>query len=302
MSPNTYDTPVAAIRKLETLNTTTKFSEIISAATNLSIHHSVTRHRRTKIRSRNSPPIMALPPTVATRLLIIDDDVKLCRLISDYLSPLGYEIALAHTGPEGLERAKREQFGAVLLDVMLPGMNGFDVLRELRQYSHTPVLMLTALGEESDRIVGLELGADDYIPKTFSTRELLARLRAVLRRSAITLQQNRPPEESPLTIRELWVDPAARTATLNDCPLALTPIEFDLLVALARSTGRVRTREQLLLEVADRDFEAFDRAIDVHISSLRHKLGDDPRAPRFIETVRSVGYRMRKPESTTMTM
>lgn len=230
----------------------------------------------------------------ATKLLMIDDDEKLCRLVASYLSPLGYEVATAHTGPEGVERATQEPFAAVILDVMLPGMNGFDVLREIRKRSQVPVLMLTALGDEPDRIVGLEMGADDYLPKTFSTRELLARLRAVLRRSAATIQRQEPPRRAPVVVGDLWIDPEARTAALGGAPLVLTPIEFDLLYALASSAGRVRTREQLLLEAADRDLDAFDRTIDVHISSLRRKLGDDPRAPRFIETVRSAGYRMRK--------
>jgi DNA-binding response OmpR family regulator len=229
------------------------------------------------------------------RLLIIDDDVKLCRLLGSYLSPLGYEVVAAHSGPEGLERALHDQFAAVILDVMLPGMNGVDVLRELRKSSQVPVLMLTAMGEEPDRIVGLEMGADDYLPKTFSTRELLARLRAVLRRSAATAERTESPRNAPIRVGELWLDPDARTAAVGDRPLTLTPVEYGLLLALARSAGRVLTREQLLQEAADRDIEAFDRAIDVHISSLRRKLGDDPRSPRFIETVRSAGYRMRKP-------
>jgi DNA-binding response OmpR family regulator len=230
-----------------------------------------------------------------TRLLVIDDDVKLCRLLGNYLRPLGYHVEAAHSGPEGLERAQQEQFAAVILDVMLPGMGGFDVLRELRRTSQVPVLMLTALGEEPDRIVGLEIGADDYLPKTFSTRELLARLRAVLRRAAATAQHSEPARKAPVQVGDLWIDEESRTAALGDRPLVLTPLEFDLLLVLARSAGRVRGREQLLLEVADRDFEGFDRAIDVHISSLRRKLGDDARAPRYIETVRSAGYRMRKP-------
>jgi DNA-binding response OmpR family regulator len=232
-----------------------------------------------------------------TRLLMIDDDEKLCRLVASYLSRLGYDVAAAHTGPEGLARAIEEPFAAVILDVMLPGMNGFDVLREIRRHTQTPVLMLTALGEEPDRIVGLEMGADDYLPKTFSTRELLARLRAVLRRSAVTAQRREPPRRAPVVVGDLWIDADARQAALRDAPLPLTPIEFDLLYALASSAGRVRTREQLLMETADRDLDAFDRSIDVHISSLRRKLGDDPRAPRFIETVRSAGYRMRKAEA-----
>jgi len=233
------------------------------------------------------------------RLLIIDDDAKLCRLLSDYLGPLGYDVAAASTGPEGLERARQEVFAAIILDVMLPGMNGLDVLRELRRESQVPVLMLTALGDEPDRIVGLEMGADDYLPKNFSTRELLARLRAVLRRSAATASLKEPARCAPIAVGGLWVDVEARTAALDEIPLTLTPVEFDLLVALARAAGRVRTREQLLLEAADRDFESFDRAIDVHISSLRRKLGDDARAPRFIETVRGAGYRLRKPGSET---
>ncbi len=234
---------------------------------------------------------------MATRLLIIDDDVKLCRLIGDYLQPLGYQVETAHNGVEGLERAVHEPFAAVILDVMLPGKNGFDVLQELRKHSQVPVLMLTALGDEPDRIVGLEIGADDYLPKTFSTRELLARLRAVLRRSAVTAGVREPAREAPVSVGELWIDPEQRVATFESKPLSLTPVEYDLLLALARSAGRVRSREQLLLEAADRDFEAFDRAIDVHISALRRKLGDDPRAPRIIETVRGAGYRMLKPGS-----
>ncbi len=238
---------------------------------------------------------MAAPSDSPTRLLIIDDDTKLCRLVADYLGPLGYAVAAAHTGPEGLKRATEEPFAAVILDVMLPGLNGFDLLRELRAHSQVPVLMLTALGDEPDRIVGLEMGADDYLPKTFSTRELLARLRAVLRRSAVTARAAEAAQDSTVVVGGLRIEIEARSATLDGQALTLTPVEYELLLALARSAGRVRTREQLLLEAADRDFEAFDRAIDVHISSLRRKLGDDPRAPRFIETVRGAGYRMRKP-------
>jgi DNA-binding response OmpR family regulator len=229
-----------------------------------------------------------------TRVLIIDDDTKLCRLVRDYLEPMGYEIAIAHTGPKGLETALREPFAAVILDVMLPGMDGFEVLRNLRAQTHVPVLMLTGLGEESDRIVGLELGADDYLPKTFSTRELLARLRSVIRRSLFTRSSGAPKPEK-VAVGDLTVDPEERTALLGDDPLQLTAVEFDLLLSLAKAPGRVKTREQLLLEVAERDFDVFDRSIDVHISSLRKKLKDDPKSPRFIVTLRSVGYMMRRP-------
>lgn len=228
-----------------------------------------------------------------TRVLIVDDDLKLCRLLREYLEPMGYEVATAHTGTSGLELALREKFSAVILDVMLPGMDGLDVLRGLRAKSAVPVLMLTGRGEEPDRIVGLELGADDYLPKTFSTRELLARLRAVIRRSIMSSQNEAPPPQ--LQIGDLHIDAGARTASLDGVPLQLTAVEFDLLLSLARSAGRVKTREQLLLEVADRNFDVFDRSIDVHISSIRKKLGDDPKSPRFIVTIRSAGYMMCKP-------
>jgi DNA-binding response OmpR family regulator len=169
----------------------------------------------------------------------------------------------------------------------------------LREKSRVPVLMLTGRGEEADRIVGLEMVADDYLPKTFSTRELLARLRAVMRRSMIarTETEDRLPA---IVVGDLHVDPEARTAALDDQPLQLTAVEFDLLLSLAKSAGRVRTREQLLNEVADRNFDVFDRSIDVHISSLRRKLGDDPKSPRFIATVRSAGYMLRKPGSEVL--
>jgi DNA-binding response OmpR family regulator len=233
----------------------------------------------------------------ATRILLVDDDTKLCRLIQDYLAPMGYEVAMAHTGTAGLELAFAEPFAALILDVMLPGMDGFEVLRRLRTKSNVPVVMLTGRGEEADRIVGLEMGADDYLPKTFSMRELLARLRAVIRRSIATAIQAGTQNTPPLQIADLTVDPEARSASMGQQVLQLTTVEFDLLFSLARAAGRVKTREQLLLEVADRNFDVFDRSIDVHISSLRKKLGDDPKMPRFIVTVRSAGYMMRKAEA-----
>lgn len=233
------------------------------------------------------------------RILVVDDDLKLCRLIRDYLESMGYQVFVAHNGREGLEIALNEQFSALILDVMLPGMNGFDVLRNLRATSNVPVLMLTGRGEEPDRIVGLELGADDYLPKTFSTRELLARLRAVIRRSQVTPETRSDAGPIAVTVGNLSVDQSARVAHLDGTPLQLTAIEFDLLLSLAKAPGRVKTREQLLLEVADRNFDVFDRSVDVHISSIRKKLGDDPKSPRFILTIRSAGYMMRKPDEVT---
>jgi len=229
------------------------------------------------------------------KLLLIDDDEKLARLLRDYLEPFGYQVDTAHDGRRGLAMALENSYSAVILDVMLPGLNGFDVLRELRRSSDVPVLMLTALGDEPDRIAGLEIGADDYLPKTFSTRELLARLRAVIRRSMATAR--RSPAEGAVSVGGLYIDPETHTATIDGQPMTLTRIEYDMLLALARSAGRVKSREQLLLEVAERDFEAFDRSIDVHISALRKKMGDDSKSPRYIETIRGTGYRMRLPQS-----
>lgn len=240
---------------------------------------------------RMSPPPSATPDRL--RILIIDDDRKLGRLIAGYLDPLGYSVTLAHTGPEGLALALQETWEAVLLDLMLPGMDGFEVLKRIRHDSDVPVLMLTARGEEADRIVGLELGADDYLPKTFSSRELLARLRAVTRRS---LRSQRKPEDGPVQVGPLRLLETSRKAILGDRPLSLTAVEFDLLLSLARAVGRVKSREQLLEEIRDRNYEAFDRSIDVHISALRKKLGDDPKNPRFIRTVRSAGYSLMDPD------
>ena len=223
----------------------------------------------------------AAPDSGRTRLLMIDDDKKLCRLVTTYLEPLGFDVAAVHTGPEGVERATAPGPAAphaLILDVMLPGMDGFEVLKRIRQKSTVPVLMLTARGDETDRIVGLEVGADDYLPKTFSTRELLARLRAVLRRSALNANL------------------AARSAVLGAEPLVLTPVEFDLLASLAKAKGRIKSREALLDEARDRNYDVFDRSIDVHISSLRKKLHDDAKEPRFIRTVRSAGYMMVAPD------
>jgi DNA-binding response OmpR family regulator len=234
-----------------------------------------------------------------TRLLMIDDDRKLCRLVAAYLGPLGFDVTAVHTGPEGVERATEPgaAWHAIVLDVMLPGLDGFEVLRRIRAVSPVPVLMLTARGDETDRIVGLEVGADDYLPKTFSTRELLARIRAVLRRSSLNARgAAAPTPPTELVVGDLRLNLDARSAALGSQPLTLTPVEFDLLASLAKARGRVKSREALLDECRDRNYEVFDRSIDVHISALRRKLGDDAKEPRYIRTIRSAGYLLAGPE------
>lgn len=223
---------------------------------------------------------------------MVDDDRKLCQLVRDYLDSMGFSVDLRHNGSDGLKQALAEKYDAVILDVMMPGMDGIEVLRELRKKSDVPVLMLTALGEESDRIVGLEIGADDYLPKTFSSRELLARLRAVTRRGQ---RQPEEPQATNLVAGHLSVNVPAHTATLDGVALELTALEFAILVSLLKAKGRVKTREALIEEVSERRFDVFDRSIDVHISSLRKKLLDDPREPRFIRTIRGVGYTLGEP-------
>jgi DNA-binding response OmpR family regulator len=238
----------------------------------------------------------AMNPAAATerpRLLVIDDDRKLCRLIGDYLTPLGYAVTAVHTGPDGVEKATNEQWHAVILDLMLPGMDGFEVLKAIRRTCDVPVLMLTARGDEADRIVGLEIGADDYLPKTFSSRELLARLRAVTRRTRNAKKSE--DHEVEVVVGEIRINTGAHTVVKGDEALVLTPVEYDLLLALARARGRVRSREALIENIRDRSYDVFDRSIDVHISALRKKLGDDAKNPRIIRTVRAAGYMMVNP-------
>lgn len=251
-------------------------------------------------------PLSSHPPPgdleTPARLLVIDDDRKLCRLITDYLDGMGYAVSAVHTGPEGVAAALDGSWQAVILDLMLPGMDGFEVLKRIRAKSGVPVLMLTARGDEADRIVGLEIGADDYLPKTFSTRELLARLRAVTRRAARETSALESPADTPQVVRpivigELKIVAETRSVLLSGQPLTLTPVEFDLLLSLAKARGRVKSREQLVDEIRDREYDVFDRSVDVHISLLRKKLGDDPKQPRFIRTLRAAGYMMILPET-----
>ncbi|BDS06843.1 DNA-binding response regulator [Oceaniferula spumae] len=230
-------------------------------------------------------------PDQQRKLLVVDDDRKLCALIRDYLTPLGYDVSMEHSGVAGLKAAQAGDYDVVMLDVMMPEMDGFEVLKELRKTSNIPVLMLTAMGEEADRIVGLELGADDYLPKTFSTRELLARLRAVMRRSTATNNQV-VEKEIDYAVNGLRLNEGIHSVMLDGEPLNLTALEFAILAALMRSRGRVKTREQLLDDVSERKFDVFDRSIDVHMSALRKKLGDNAANPRFIRTIRGVGYQL----------
>jgi DNA-binding response OmpR family regulator len=222
--------------------------------------------------------------------LLIEDDARLAALVREYLGKHEIDVTVAGDGERGLSALRRGSFEVVLLDVMLPGADGFEVCRRLRatpELAAVPVIMLTARGDDVDRIVGLELGADDYLPKPFNPRELLARIRAVLRRS------NRPAPTAPsppLTVGDLRIDLDGREATLGGRLLSLTHYEFELLVLLARSAGRVLSRERLLDALKGQEYEAFDRSIDVHISRLRTKIETNPRAPRYIKTVRGVGY------------
>lgn len=213
-------------------------------------------------------------PPYQLRILLVDDDKKLCRLIADYLEPMGYNCEAVHSGKQALERIRNSTVHAVILDVMMPEIDGFEVLRQLRRFSDVPVLMLTALGDETDRIVGLELGADDYLPKTFSTRELLARLRAVTRRyfkgKDVSHSQTK---NTVLQFGRLEINIEAREVFLSGSILELTPFEYELLLCLAQSRGKVLTRDQILERVAERDHDVFDRSIDVHLRITKKVAG-----------------------------
>jgi DNA-binding response OmpR family regulator len=218
------------------------------------------------------------------RVLIVDDDVELCKLLAERLSPEGFAIESVHDGPHGLERALSGEHALVVLDLMLPGIGGLDVLRRLRAQSPVPVLILTARGEDIDRILGLEIGADDYVPKPFNPRELLARIRAILRRTTQSATS-----AVPVIVGDLRLDPAAREVWVNGKPLDLTSVEFELLETLLRAAGRVLTREQLTESVLGRKLGPFDRVIDVHVSHVRRKLGPAQGGER-IKAVRGSGY------------
>ncbi len=219
------------------------------------------------------------------KVLVIDDDEQLNALLTEYLGRFGFAVATAVDGREGLRSFRADPPDVLVLDVMLPGKDGFAICREVRETSGVPIVMLTARGEVADRVMGLELGADDYLPKPFEPRELVARLNAVLRRGAPGAT------EGMLRIGALELDRASRTARLGGRLLDLTTAEFELLSLLARHRGRVLSRDRILDETRGLDFEAFDRSIDVLVSRLRHKLGDDARRPVFIRTIWGRGYR-----------
>ena len=218
------------------------------------------------------------------RVLIVDDDVQLCRLLSERLGTEGFALEAVHEGVRGLERALSLEHALVVLDLMLPGMGGLDLLRQLRTKSPIPVLILTARGEEIDRIVGLEIGADDYVPKPFNPRELIARIRAILRRASYT-----SASACPLIIGSVCLDPQSREASLDGAPLNLTSVEFTLLELLMRQAGEVVTRERLTQAALGRKLGPFDRVIDVHISNIRKKLGPAEHGQR-IKSIRGSGY------------
>jgi two-component system, OmpR family, phosphate regulon response regulator OmpR len=224
---------------------------------------------------------------MAERVLIVEDDPRLAEMLSEYLGQAGFRITIVADGAAALQRlADEASYDAVVLDLMLPDMDGLDVCRELRTRSDTPVLMLTARGDAIDRIIGLELGADDYLPKPFEPRELLARLRAVLRRRA----PGGVAERQILHLGRLEIDVAARAVLLDGVRRELTSYQFDLLLALAQNAGRVLSREALMDKVKGEHLEAFDRSIDVHVSRIRAAIEDDPKQPRRLITVRGAGY------------
>lgn len=233
----------------------------------------------------------------AIRVLVIDDDWELCALLEEYLAPFGFSVASAHDGEKGVRAFEERTFDVVILDVMLPGRDGLEILKSLRARSDVPVLMLTARGDDVDRIVGLELGADDYLPKPFNPRELLARLRALLRRSHRASVEEVPGRSEdaagradPLVIGDVTLSPATRTVLCRGEVVPLTTVEFNLLEALMRGAGQVMPREDLCLKVLGRKLHPYDRSLDVHVSNLRKKLGDSSEGGERIKTVRGVGY------------
>ena len=215
------------------------------------------------------------------RLLVVDDDVELCSLLEEFLRREGYTVECVHQGKTGLEKALQGGYDLIILDVMLPGMDGFEILKRIRASSRVPVLMLTARGEDVDRIIGLEIGADDYLSKPFNPRELAARVKAILRRT------DSKPNRGRIEVNGIVLDPGTREVTVDGKPVEITTLEFDILEQLMRSAGRVVSRDELMEGLYNRKATPFDRSIDMHVSHLRKKLeGGRP----LIKTIRGVGY------------
>jgi DNA-binding response OmpR family regulator len=222
---------------------------------------------------------------VTDRILLIEDDARLAEMVRDYLGEAGFRVARAASGSSGLAMQAREAFDAIVLDLMLPDMDGLEVCRQIRTRTATPILMLTARGDAMDRVIGLEMGADDYLPKPFEPRELLARLKAILRRGAATTRK-----DDVLRFGRLEIDRAAREVRLRGEARPLTSYQFELLLALAEHAGRVMSRDVLMDLLRAEPLEAFDRSIDVHVSRIRAAIEDDPKKPRRVITVRGAGY------------
>jgi len=223
-------------------------------------------------------------------ILLIDDDVELCQMLNDYLSRFGFRVTTLHRGDAGLKMALERPWSLVLLDVMLPGLDGFEVLRRIRASSQVSVLLLTARGDDVDRIVGLEIGADDYLPKPFNPRELLARMRAILRRSSTGAEAR--VEQTVLKVETLELNRSARQVTLAGQRVDLTDVEFALLEALMGSPGKVVAREEISEGVLGRKFHPFDRSLDMHVSRLRRKLSDKGADEDLVKTIRGTGYQL----------
>ena len=235
--------------------------------------------------------------TSAKRILVIDDDVELCQLVNRFLTQEGFDIESVNSGAAGAERALTKNYELVVLDVMMPEVNGFDVLRRIRAQSHIPVLMLTAKGDALDRVLGLEMGADDYLAKPFNPQELVARIRAILRR--IKPQADAKSPRTPLVVGDVEMDRGARTVRRQGETVSLTSVEFDLLEVLLQAPGQVISRETLTRDVLGREFSPFDRSIDTHVCNLRKKIGLLPQGTERIKGVRGIGYVYALPAEVT---
>ena len=234
--------------------------------------------------------------STAGRILVIDDDAELCKLVARFLSAEGFRVETVRTSVQGVERALSGEHELIVLDVMLPGMDGFEILRRLRAESRTPVLMLTARGDDLDRILGLEIGADDYLPKPFNPRELAARIRAILRRANASAEVH--GSSAPVVVGNIEVNQGSRVARVGGNLLNLTTVEFDLLAKFVKSAGRVVGREELVKEVLGREFSPFDRSIDTHVCNLRKKVGPYDDGTERIKGVRGIGYLFAEPNES----